>query len=488
MKFLIALLFFLSFSLPALKGQEKPKEKQKEEKVEKEPKRIPFRVMTKEEYEKMRAKEKPQPPPPDVALFQSRTAPISQNILTKNLNAYQSVKRNVEVDQSIILENLDLNSMSRIEIADSADAMVLLHLLDVYTAKLSYYTTKGQLLWEKNIEFKTPGGDLSRKLLYHQISANGKRVVVYAVQDEFASIVGVYDENGVEIPGPGGELQMAPSGNYFYDGATQIYDANFSPVNLTPESFFAHNRAKYEYRYGVKIFENDILVLVVYELETIRDSETTKSGRVIPGRILQRNLHNQMLYLYDLNKQQLILSKSLMLEKGVGYGVSFGDNHMSIKNHRFVGGFLNRNTNQVDLHIVDLKTKSLTIHPRKMGSLVLSEDGSSLLIERSYRTGQFSAIRKYSLLDLTQNQFIAEDRPYPKRTIRSFDVKGNTLQLLFHQVAALNPLAIYSIEGQLLKEFSGWFNLKQHIGLLPIAHQNNSEKINLLELNLEDIK
>ncbi len=487
--FILCIMFFSSTMLQAQEEQIEKKEKNKKEKVEKAPQKIPFRAMTKEEYDKMRAKEKSQPPPPDIALFQSRTTPISQDVLTKNRNFYQSVKGDVAIDKSLILENLGLNSMSRVEIADNADAMVILHSQDVYIAKLSYYTTSGQLLWEKNIEFKTPGGDLSRKLLYHQISANGKRVVVYAVQDESASIVEVYDEMGSKMKSlqPSGELLMAPSGNYFYyNGQLAIYNANFSPVNLTPESFFAHNKTKYEYRYGVKIFDNDIMVLLIYELETIRDSETTKSGRVIPGRIRKRKLNNQVIYIYDLNQKIIIFQKSLMLDENEGYNTYYMDS----KNCRFVGGFYDPLQRTVDLHIIDLKTGLLEKRTvGRIGNPVISEDGSSLLIERSYRTGQYSAIRKYSLLDLTQNQFIVEDKHYdPKRTILSFNLTGNTLQLLFHQVAALNPLSIYSIEGQLLKEFYGWFNLKQHYGLLPIAHQNNSEKIDLLKLNLEEVK
>jgi len=509
MKLLFFILCIMFFSNTILQAQEEQREEQKKEKVEKvekvekAPKKIPFRAITKEEYEKMRAKEKTQPPPPDIALFQSRTAPISRDILTTNRDFYQTVKGNAAIDKGLILENLDLNSMSRVEIADNADAIVILQPLDVYTAKLSYYTTDGQLLWEKNIGFTTPGFDLSRMLLYHEVSDDGKRIVVYSIQDEAMSIVGIYDENGQPISDLHSFLYMSPDGKYFYKeeegyhGYPDIFNSNLVPINFQPNDLYHHDKSLYNYHYRYRIFEDDIIVLLIQEFHKPQQQPSKRLKFSRNKRPNKRVINNQKLIIYNLNKQQTVFQIKAMTNDGEYDRISFSDGMMDLRNGQFVSILQKSHGQKLELFMVDLKSKvSNKLYFETLDPFALSFDGNFLWINEIDRLSTTDFQRKYSIWDTQQNQFVIQQRPlsligekeFPP-SIQTFSIDGGHINIIFKSYESVgNPIWIISQDGHSLQKLYGWLKLSQNRFYLPVVNDGDNSKIDILKVSGEVIK
>lgn len=468
---------------------------QAKEEQEKKKEKVKFEVKTKEEIEREKAKEK-KVYQPDVASFESRTTAISEDVLKKNVDYYQSIKAKLKENYRIIIDNIDLNRMSRVEIANESNIVTILHPINLYTARLSYYSAEGQLQWQRDIHFKSAGHDLSRTLLFHIISNNGKRVVVYAVRYESVSVVAVYDENGNELPNPGGYFHMAPSGNYFYESdpfyrssSLGIYDANLSPLNFNISTFFQDKKSEYHYNYQYRIFENDIAVFRIREHTTEKDKNVKQKIRN------NRKIDSDKLLVYDLEKREVIVEEELFINQNERYSIAFTDGRMDVKNNRFVCSRLDKDTRKIELLIIDLNTKSRQVFPidNGMGLFSLSSDGSYLLIARSEKQAPLVATRRYSVLDLTTNHFIIENMQYdPKRNVRSFNINDRSIEFLFYSAddarISFAQFARYSHDGYLLEELTGWFNLKQRIAYLPLTDESNSSKVDILRINLGVVK
>jgi hypothetical protein len=391
----------------------------------------------------------------------------SKNVWRRSANAQRSIALKLPTENGTI-------SRGDLRIADGEDAMVLFNPTSPQTARLAYYNTSGGLKWEKDINLSEMGYDLSRALLVAKISSNGKRVAIYVTQDEEDELLGVYDEKGNLVSGRRASLGMAPDGKYFFD-CEVIFDQNFSRVKLMPEMFDFQDTKGHYYEYNSRVYENSMLVTVIFEVEM---------GAANVRTVRRKTINKRVLCVYDLSKNQLIAKQDLMLQNGKSYDVSLDDGHADLKKNNFSYSCWDPQKNELILFIFDLRQKVIKKKSNVASDLLaLSDDGSLMLLSSIERRNL-----AYSLLDLTRNENHLGSFPRNvTEIVEAFSFNQGALQVSSRANYG-SHLSVYSKDRKLFQSLYGSFSLRRKIGLLPVPNARNSSTIDLVKVEFDQME
>lgn len=476
MKYLILILCVLFCFYSKSQAQER-----QEDETKKQEKKIKVPIKTLEEYEQEELKEKTQYKP-DIVGFNSRKKPIDNTILDLNKNFQKSIELNTEVYKGKILESLELTNISCVRIAEKTGQFVILNPIDVYTAKLSYYSLQGKQIWERYLNFSEQGTDLSRQLVYCDITPDGEYITIHGIADEMIHLIFSFNRTGSKLSHPSGDFQLSPSGNYFYSEENQtIYDFDFSSIKLPFKTLFHYQDDQYDYRSHFQILEDDIVLLFVTEYS--RSSDPHRSVRQ------KQKITNSKMFIFDLKENSTLGTLDMKIneyEKYLLSKASFSNGWLS---------FLLYNGNIRETRLVTFKVANSTFSFKgsdRISNLLLSKQTPYLFISTLLKREGFRGYYAFSIYDLNNNQYLMEnvnlDQLYSH--VSSFTTNKNGIVFLYsaYNESYLRTSVFYTKEGKLKGKCKGWFNLEYNYGFIPLQNQLNPTEIDLLKINLEDLK
>ncbi len=404
-------------------------------------------------------------------VFKRIAQPLTRETLEENAKAVGGVS--VHFKGSATIKEVGLTEGSEGEISGDGRTFVLFNPATPYQGDLSCYNTDGGLRWRRTMDFSNRT-DLSRSRIRIQVSNDGKRIVLVQFADEDRSIIGIYDAEGNDIL-VGKEVgypDMAPSGRYFFEGGTwgspyagylRVYDSLLRPIDLAPEFFHPHDRSRYDYSYGSRIYDEDILIFLLGESE---------KG--------SRGLKDFLFFAYDLNKRQVLIKESLMFDENAPYYVSL--DIAVLRGRRFAAIVVGMGTamGKVSLFDVDLDTrKAEKTAVQELRSVALSNDGSQYMIYNPY-TGA------YNIVDPAKRQVLKKGTLKPG-SVESFGETNGILQVKYYSRDILpfsSRLITYSANGRTEYELLGWFDDQLNHGLVPVVSDTNPDKADLLRTKL----
>ena len=209
---------------------------------------------------------------PDMAKFMQNMAPLPDKVYETNRLYLEKWQQETGQTPQVVLEGITFNRLTRLRVAEKADVFVLLQPMDMYSAKLGYYSTDGLSLWERIIDLKQFDMNFADGFLNIQISQTGSRIAVYGFQWETAFLIKVFDDQGNEIPTDGRFHHMAPSGNYFYGVDEEymapeivIYDKDLNRLDLKIADLYIKYPLAEQTSVSYRIFNEDYLVVIVNE-------------------------------------------------------------------------------------------------------------------------------------------------------------------------------------------------------------------------------
>ncbi len=478
MKAIILIVSILLFAGNIVPAQEKQKEEQKKEKAEKETKKNPFRVMTKEEYEKMRAKEKPQPPPPDVENFSLRKKLIEDSIFEVNKNFAQSIVKNENISQVVSLKSLDLNAISCIRIANRTGHLVILNPIDVYTADLGYYSPNGDLIWKKSLDFSENKLDLSRQIVYCDITPNGDYIAVQGISGEITYLLFLFNKKGEKNSSLSGNYQLSPSGNYFYSqDQMTIFNLNMSPVELPFEKVTSSQLNQYNSRWSFQILDDDIVLLFVTNYLKIANSGNHPRQRP--------KISESKMIIYDLERESILGEQNLKIDEYEKY---------LLNKATFSNGWLgfilyNGKLRKSEVVVMNLnKSISRSMDGSQITNILLSKTTSHLFIHKLLRRDGYIGYYAFSILDLINDKYFIKNIGLNTQ-ISSFKLNKTGTVILFssNSESFLRTGIYYDSHGNLRGRFVGWVDRDLNNVIVPIKNQSQPSKTDLIKINLEGL-
>jgi hypothetical protein len=419
---------------------------------------------------------KPQKQQPNWEFFNKKLLPIEGKLCEENGKAVEQLRIKLKKPPQVVLKEVQLTQGGVGEISGDGSTFVLFKPVSPYEADLSCFSSDGKLEWKRTINFPE-GADLSHSFTEMVVSNDGRRVALYQFgDDESRNMIGVYDEKGNALPGwrRMSYVHTAPSGRFFFGDddpfyagySLRIFDSLCVPINLDPKVFHVQDTSRFKYSYEYRIFDNDILMLIVTEF---KKQNTGGSW-----------LNDRMLYGYDLKKGELLVKESVMLDENVGYRFPIIGRVQC--NGRSAAMIVGRGAGKRLLLYTDLISRTADKRPvERQRKVAISTDGSQLMLYGSLG-GDFSIVDAKSRRVLKEGS-LKRDRA----TVERFELTDESLRVKFHD-APFSKLISYSASGTIDYELSGWFDNQLAQGLVPTVSDANHSNVDCIRVGLREVR
>ncbi|RMF55823.1 MAG: hypothetical protein D6748_14690 [Calditrichaeota bacterium] len=445
----------------------------------KERKRIQVKWKTLEQYKQDKL-EKDLYQNHDESSYNLRNEKINPDILETNQNFLSSFKKSQ--DKERFLKNINLTNLTYIDIAGEKGEVIILEPHDKITVFLSYYTSRGESLWTKKLDFSRKGTDLSRQLIFGEITNNGKYVAVYGLSDEVINLLYYFNDQGQSLRHPNGDMRLSPGKNYFYSKESlTLYDLNFSPIELPFNELYHFNKEKFDYRTDFQLLRDNIVLLFVTEYD--------KKDMAYHRINFKRKIIKSRMFIYDLKKGFLIKDVNMKIDEEHKYFLS----NVSMGNDWLAFVLNNSVTHKSKGVVYNIKnsTSSFEEELNKVAKFLISRNSPHLFISKLLRRESVNGFYAFSILDLQTRQYFLENASLGENggNIDSFYLTKNGTVILYNNPMASNirEVNLYTRNGSFLGKCYGWFNTPNGYGFLPIQTKGTPQTIDLLKINLEEM-